>query len=289
MSDKKDVGVEQKKEEIEVKDNAKLEEVSRGYRILYFDEKNFLAKKFSISSIRIYDKSVLSISRYGDELFTRTRNKLIKDPEMITQKEQLRILTERGLWGPNEETELATLRKSASDIINEKGEVESLIAAINSDDKKNVEKTKKLNDRLEKIGKDWIDIYSKYMDVVALNDMYFGDTIEAQAQTNQRKGWLVSCVCLHMDKDNKPFPDKYNSENRLWTAVEDFEKEMESSSLISIMTECMEYWESKDEGESFFVESPDDLSFGSDGDTVKNTESGSTPTQNTVSNLPTSS
>jgi len=37
MSDEKDVGIEHKKQEIEVKDNAKLEEVLRGYRILYFD------------------------------------------------------------------------------------------------------------------------------------------------------------------------------------------------------------------------------------------------------------
>ena len=288
MSDEKDVGVEHKKKEIEVKDNAKLEEVLRGYRILYFDEENFLAKKFKINSIRIYDKSVLSISRYGDDLFTRTKNRLQKDPNMLTQQEQLKILTERGLWSKEREEELAALRQKAQQIIEEKGEAESLIAEL-SGNKKDVEKSKKLHNKLEKIGREWIDVYGKYMEVVALNDNYFSDTIESQAEIAQRKGWIVSTVCKHVNGDGKPLPEEYNQEDCLWKNVEDFDKYMRGDGLISMMTECMDYWESRNEGESFFVESPEDLKYDSDGDTAKNTESDSTQAETTDSESQTNS
>lgn len=288
MSDEKDVGVEHKKKEIEVKDNAKLEEVLRGYRILYFDEKHFLAKQFKINSIRIYDKSVLSISRYGDEMFTRTKNKLQKDSNMLTQQEQLRILTERGLWSTEREEELVALRQQAQNIIEEKSDVESLISELSGEKKKDSDKSKKLQVRLEKIGKEWIDVYSKYMEVVALNDTYFRDTIESQAETSQRKGWIVSCVCKHLNGDDKPLPEGYDSETCLWKNIEDFEKYMKGDGLVSMMTECMDYWESRDEGESFFVESPEDLKYGSDGDMVKTTEPDSTPAPSTDLNSPTS-
>jgi len=266
MSDEKDVGIEHKKQEIEVKDNAKLEEVLRGYRILYFE----------INSIRIYDKSVLSISRYGDELFTRTKNKLQKDPDMLTHKEQLDILTERGLWSKEREEELTNLRKRAGDIINEKGEIESIISELGEEKKKDSVKSKKLQEKLEKVGNEWIDVYSQYMEVVALNDNYFSDTIESQAEIAQRKGWLVSTVCKNLNDDNKPLPDEYNSEKCLWETVDQLEVHMRDNNLIAIMSECMSYWEARTEGESFFVESPEDLKLDSDGDTVDSTESDST-------------
>ena len=289
MSDEKDVGIEHKKQEIEVKDNAKLEEVLRGYRILYFDEKHFLAKEFKINSIRIYDKSILSISRYGDELFTRTKNKLQKDPNMLTHKEQLDILTQRGLWSKEREEELSDLRKRAGDILGEKGEVESLMAELDGAKKKSSEKSKKLQERLQKIGNEWIEVYSQYMEVVALNDNYFSDTIESQAEVAQRKGWMVSAVCKHLNGDEKPLLDEYNSENCLWKTVEDFEVHMRENNLIAIMSECMNYWEARDEGESFFVESPEDLKSDSDGDTVLNTGSDSTQAQTVDSDSPTNS
>ena len=275
MSDEKDVGVEHKKKEIEAKDNAKLEEVARGYRILYFDEKHFLAKKFKINSIRIYDKSVLSISRYGDDLFTRTKNKLQKDPNMLTQQEQMKILTGRGLWGEEKEKELLELKNKAAEIIEDKSGVESLIAEISDKDPKKAEKSKNLHKKLEKIGNEWIDIYGRYMEVVSLNNVYFGDTIEAHAETAQRKGWMVSSVCKHMN-GKELLPNKYNPDNQLWKTVEDFDEEMRDNNLVSMMTECMDYWESRDEGESFFAESPEDLSSDFDGDTPNNMESDST-------------
>jgi len=283
MSDEKDVGVEHQKKEIEIKDNAKLDEILRGYRVLYFDKENFIAKEFGISSIRIYDKSNLSISRYGDDLFTRTRNKLIKDPEMLTQKEQLKILADRGLWGEEQEKELTELRRKAQEIVDQKSEIESLIAELDEKDKNKEQKHKKYNDKLEKVAQEWIDVYSKYMEVVALNDNFFGDTIEAQAEIAQRKGWLVSSVCKHLDDEGKPFDDTYNPDFRLWKSVEELEKDIQDKHLVSLMTECMSYWQSKEEGESFFVESPEDLIFGSDGDTAKNTESDSSQEQETPS------
>ncbi len=288
MSDEKDVGIEQQKKEIEVLDNAKLEEVLRGYRILYFDEKHFLAKQFKINSIRIYDKSVLSISRYGDELFTRTKNKLQKDPEMLTHKEQLDILTERGLWSKDREEELANLRQRAGDILDEKGEVESLIAEMTGDKKKDAAKSKKLQNKLESVGKDWVEVYSQYMQVVALNDNYFRDTIESQAEIAQNKGWLVSSICKNLNGDDKPLPDEYSVENCLWKTVAEFDVNMRDDGLVSIMSEAMNYWESRAEGESFFVESPEDLNFDSDGDTVDNTESGSIQPPTVDSTSPTS-
>jgi hypothetical protein len=246
MSDNvKDVQEQYTKDAVDAEDNVKLLEMNRGYRIAKFNEDNFLARRHKIKSIRIYDKSILALSRYGDELLTRTRNRLMKDPDQLTYDEQLRILTDRGLWSSEREREMTDVRTKAKEIQEERNKILSKIKSA-----KNKKETEELRKKDEEIVELFKDIYIKYFELTNLNMIYFSDTIEVQAETAQRKGWIVSCVCL--DKGD----DEYNPENRIWKDVDELEKDLTIENLQSLISECVMFWEfSGVGGESFFEES----------------------------------
>jgi hypothetical protein len=259
MSDEKDVGVEHKKKQVEIEDNLRLLELTRGYRILMFKEDHFLARLFKIDSIRIYDKSILALSRYGDEMFTRTRNRLMKDGEFLTYQEQMGYLKERGLWSEEREKELMDLRKRASEITEKRSEKMSDLD--NADSEKVTEKLRK---EIEEIGQYWVDVYKQYSELVNINYLYFSDTIEMQAETAQRKAWIVSCVTKNEGDD------KYDPNKRLWKDIEELDSNMRKEDMTSLIQECVLYWDINYGGESFFAESPEELTSDSDGESQKN-------------------
>jgi hypothetical protein len=261
MSDNvNDVQKQHVKDAIDAEDNVRLLEMNRGYRVAPFGKDHFLARRHKINSIRIYDRSVLALSRYGDELLTRTRNRLMKDPDQLTYDEQLRILTERGLWSEEREREMVDVRNRAREIQEDRNKILSKIKTATT--KKEADKLKKKEEEIVDLFK---DIYIKYFELTNLNMVYFSDTIEVQAETAQRKGWIVSCVCL--DKGE----DAYNPDNRVWKSVEDLEKDLTIENLQSLINECVMFWEfSGTGGESFFDESPEGLTSESNSEAQKN-------------------
>jgi hypothetical protein len=245
---------------ISAEDNIKLEEMNRGYRIVYFKDDHFLARRHKINSIRIYDKSVLALSRYGDELLTRTRNRLMKDPDQLTYEEQLRILTERGLWSDDRESEMIDVRNKAKEIQEERNKIISKMKT--SKNKKDADKYKKQEEEIIKL---FQDTYVKYIELANMNMIYFSDTIEIQSQTAQRKGWIVSCVCRNEGDD------EYNPDNRIWKDVDDLEKDLKIENLQALIDESVMFWEfSGTGGESFFAESPEGLTLDSSSEAQTN-------------------
>ena len=192
MSSVKDVGVENEKKAIEVEDNLRLDEIARGYKVLVFGKDHFLARRFKIDSIRIYDKSVLSVSRYGDEMFTRTRNRLIRDEDVLTYVEQMRYLESRGLWDESKEAELVDLRTKVIELNQDKDDYLSTVVASQND-----KLSKKAKERLDKTIKKYQEIFEKYSGLVAINYEFFRDTLEMQAEIAQMKGWIVSTVAFN--------------------------------------------------------------------------------------------
>lgn len=260
MSNVNDVQEKHAQEAVTAEDNLKLNEILRGYRTVYFNEEHFLALRYKINSIRIYDKSVLALSRYGDEMLTRTRNHLMKDPDMLTYEEQMRFLGERGLWSEDRERELLDLREKAREIQENRSKILSKIQK--SKTKKDTDKYKKEEEEVLKI---FQEVYIEYAELTNLNLVYFQDTIEMQAQTAQRKGWISTTVCF--DKGE----DKYNEDNRIWNNVDDLEKDLNFENLQAIIDESTMFWEfSGRGGESFFAESPGELIPDSDGKAQKN-------------------
>jgi hypothetical protein len=250
MSGVKDVVETHEKEAVTAEDNAKLEEMLRGYRVVYFNEDHFLARRHKISSIRIYDKSVLALSRYGDEMLTRTRNRLMKDPDMLTYEEQMRYLEERGLWDDEKEKDLFDLRNKAREMQEDRDKILSKLQSARTKETK--EKYKKEEMDLVKL---FQEVYIKYAELTQLNLQYFQDTIEMQAQTAQRKGHTVSCVCADKKEDVE-----YNPDSRIWKSVEALEKDLSIENLEAILNECVMFWEfSGKVGDSFFAESPEGL------------------------------
>ena len=247
MNSVKDVVDGHVKEAVTAEDNIKLQEMLRGYRISYFNKDHFLARRYKISSICIYDKSVLALSRYGDEQLTQTRNHLMKNPDMLTYEEQMRILEERGLWDDEREKELFDLRNKAREMQEDRNKILSKLQESKS--KETIAKYKKEEEKLVKI---FQETYIKYFELTNLNLQYFQDTIEMQAQTAQRKGWIVSCVCFNKNDG------EYNPDNRIWENVEALEKDLKIENLESLINECTMFWEFSGTGsDSFFAESPE--------------------------------
>lgn len=261
MSDVKDVVETHEKEAVTAEDNIKLQEMLRGYRVVYFNEDHFLTRRHKINSIRIYDKSVLALSRYGDEMLTRTRNRLMKDPDMLTYEEQMTILEERGLWDDEREKELLDLRNRAREMQEDRSKILSKLQESKS--KADKSKYKKEEEKLVKL---FQEVYIKYAQLTNLNLQYFQDTIEMQAQTAQRKGHTVSSVCFNREEDG----EEYNLENRIWSTVEDLEKDLNIENLESLVNECTMFWEfSGTGGDSFFAESPEGLKSDSNSEAQK--------------------
>jgi len=261
MNSVKDVVESHEKEAVTAEDNIKLQEMLRGYRVVYFNKDHFLARRHKIKSIRIYDRSVLVLSRYGDEMLTRTRNRLMKDSDMLTYEEQMRYLEERGLWDDEKEKDLLDLRNKAREMQEDREKLLSKLQSAKTKETK--EKYKKEEMELVKL---FQDVYIKYAELTNLNLQYFQDTIEMQAQTAQRKGHIVSCVCVDKEEDKQ-----YNPDSRIWDSVETLEKDLNKENLEAILNECTMFWEfSGKVGDSFFAESPEGLISDSSTEVPKN-------------------
>ena len=239
---------------IVTEDNKRLQEVLRNYRILYLDKDNFIRKLFNIESIRIYDKSLLKISKYGDNEFTRERNRLLRDGDFLTYKEQMDILKKRGIWSEENENRIDQLRHQADEFIEEK---DALLTKLDNGDQS-------VKKRLNKIKDEIVKIHNELLELLGFQVNFFRDTIEMRAQIKQQMGWMVSAVCRNDGED------KYNENKRLFKSVEDLEEHLNESDFVSLLNECNSYW-SLMEGkqESFFAESPEELILESDGKRAK--------------------
>jgi hypothetical protein len=255
----KDVSAASEKKAVESEDNIRLEDISRGYKIFYLSKDHFLSRLYNIDSIRIYDKSIMSISRYGDELYTRTRNRLIKDPDMLTYDEQLRYLSERGLWSDEHEERLAKLREKVAEANEDKDFLKSRIVSSDSN-----EEVKSTGEQMNNVVKIYTDFFNEYSDLLTLNLTYFKDTLEMQAEMAQMKGWIVSSVTKNVGGG------RYNPDDRLWKSIDDLNRDLKEHNFISIKDECVSFWGfGNSGGESFFAESPEELTSGSDGEDLK--------------------
>ena len=194
-------------------------------------------------------------------MLTRTRNKLMKDSDMLTYEEQMKLLEQRNLWDDEKEKQLLDLRERAKEMQEDRSKVLSKLNESRS--KKDTEKYKKEEEKIVKL---FQDVYIQYAELTRLNLIYFSDTIEIQAQTAQRKGWITSCVCF----DNEESGEEYSADNRVWKNVEELEKDLNFENLEVILNECTMFWEfSGTGGDSFFAESPEGLKLDSNTEVQK--------------------
>lgn len=230
-----------------VSDNSRLSELLRGYRVLRFDDKNFLFRKFKVNSVRIYDRSIFSVARYGDELFTITKNKLLRDEKYLSYEENMNLLKKRGLWDENKDAQLRELKNKAFQILQDR------------DKEASSEKKKKKNEN--EFMSEFVKLYNDYYDLATQHTNYFKDTIEMSAQIEQSKGWMVSSICYDDG------PDAYDSSKCLWKDVDQFDADMRNDLFASLVKECNDFWDFTGRGnESFFGGSQDGPISGSDGE-----------------------
>ncbi len=281
MSDNvKDVNESNEQKSVTALDNARLEETLRGYRVLYFNQDHFLARLFKIDSIRIYDKSILSISSYGDRMFTKTKNILMKNMDILTYQEQMEILESRGLWNDEREKELDELKNRARELSEDKDKKMSKVQSSRSK-----KKQKEESEEAEKMVELYREIFEKFTELAGINYFYFKDTIEMQCEQAQRKGWIVSAVCRNVDDDGKDLPCRHDTENQVWADTQSLESDMKDKDLTSLISECINYWDFQSGGgDSFFAESPDELTSGSDGEPQNDSTSNSSREQETPLN-----
>jgi len=252
MADRK---LADEKKAIAIEDNEKMDEVFKGYRVLYLGEDNFIRRKFGVDSIRIYDKNILKISKYGDNEFVRERNRLLRDGDYVTYKEQMEILKKRGLWSEDHENRIEILRKKADELIEEK---DALISKIDNGDKNASAAVENIKDEITKT-------HNELLELLTFQINFFGDTIEMKAQTKQQMGWMVSAICRNEGDD------KYDENKRLWKSVEELEEDMKKQDFVNILNECNSFWDLMEgKNESFFAESPEELTQDSAGEHQKN-------------------
>jgi len=258
--DVKDVGKKDLRDEahaIHTEDNLRLEESLRGYRVLYLSDKNFIKKLFNINSIRIYDKTFLNISRYGDEEFTKERNRLIRNGDYLTYAEQMKILKDRGVWSEDHEDEIAKLKEESENILEEKDRLFSKIANAESEDD-----AAGYRENAEELAKEISKIHDRLLELLNVQVTYFRDTIEMRAQMRQQLGWIVSSVC----RDDGQA--KYDNSKTLWKSIEDIESDLNQIDITQLLNECTDFWNALSrDSESFFGESPEEVTSDSDGDT----------------------
>jgi len=273
MKNVKDVVSEQKKVEKEkplkdtdradhVTDSSVLEETIRGYRVVYFNKAHVLHRVFGIDSIRIYDKSLLKVSKYGDQEYTKERNRLLLEGSYLTYHEQMSILKEKNIWSEDHEARLKDMRSEVNEMIEQQNEIiESIEIAEKAKDKKEVAN---LKEQLADLSKRMVELHNALLELSSIQLTYFRDTIENRAQVVQQMGWVVSSVCRNEGDD------RYNPEMQLWSDIDALEADLKDNDFGMLLNECASFWmDGGGASESFFGESPDELTLDSDGEQPK--------------------
>jgi len=234
------------------KDDIMLQEVLRGYRIAYLNDDHFIKRLFNIDSIRIYDKTILAIANYGNNEFVKARGRLLRDPDYITKEEQLKILEDRGIWSKQHDSKMSDLSLEVDELINERNILFEKIEKAEKAKKKKV--VADLTNEVDALAVRMKALHEELINMTETYTMFFKDTIELKAQMKQYMGWIASAVCRNEGDDT------YDDSKRLWRTVEDIEKDLSDNNFTLLLSEAADFWNSdSSEAESFFAESPADL------------------------------
>jgi len=237
----------QTKEETTIKENEVLDKTHRIYMVYELPQKSFLRQKYGIDRIRIYDKDIMPILRYGNMIFAKEKGRLIREGEAITVYEQRKIAEENGWWTDEDEKELEQL----SEIVQER--LRALEYAVAEHQEADENDRPKLGEEVDKRNEELTEAMDKYYRKLTIKTNIFGHTVEFIALERQKLAFLAAAVCY--DEGD----DRYDPEKRIWKTVEDLENgDFRLEDLSDLIFTAESYWNSGGNLENpFFGGSPE--------------------------------
>jgi len=238
----------QTKEETTIKENEVLEQTHRLFKIYELPKDSFLRSKYGIDRVRIYDKDLMPILRYGNMVFAKEKSRLIREGEAMTVYEQQKIAEENGWWTDDDDKELEELMEIARERLRE---LEYAIADHQEADEKD---RSKLGDVVDEKYQEFAEAMNKYYKKLAIKTSIFGHTVEFMAIEKQKLALLVAAVCY--DEGD----EKYDPEKRIWKTLDELENgDFLLGDLSDLIFAAESFWNAGGGLENpFFGGSPED-------------------------------
>lgn len=211
-------------------------EIKSGYRTMVLDE--FMDKK----NVEIHIHRLTS----GDEsqaadAYARSFSRLIKDKDLMTQKQMLKLMKEKEIWGDKEEGKFDDLQEQMRDIQLE-------IAKMRQKGKYNKAQMNRFRTK-------WKERRRELMGLIEEKTDFLGKTVEGRAGEEEIKVKLSLCV-------------KYPDGKRLWGSLDEINAEYSLVDVQRICNEALLYWAGLTQ--EIIDSLPTDLLFGGEESDPKN-------------------
>jgi len=192
------------------------EEIIQGYRIV--DLKNFRGKDMEV---KIKFPNV-EVDSDASKIYSKTMSELLMgDQQVITKIEMERKLTQRGIWGKEQEDEIEAIDDRMIDLMREGQEMHS---------KNTVDPV-----RLEILKKEYLELKAKKNSMITKRENFMSSTVEGMSDISALEYKLFMC-CEDMDG------------KRLWNTYDDFRKEYNRFAVVDLLQKAMIFWSGLPQG-----------------------------------------
>ncbi len=196
-----------------------LKEINSKYRSIKLDE--FRGNKDV--EIHIYQPTSKE-GAIASDAYTHKYNKLMRDPDLLTKKQMLKIMEERGIWGKEQEDKYTNLQDDMQEI-----RLATQKLRANAERRKVPEDDPRVKKDLDNLRKQFEGKHREGIAMLEDKASYLSRTIEASAEEEEIKTKLSLCV---------KFPDG----TLVWPTIEDLEAETDRLAIIKITQESMFFW-----------------------------------------------
>ena len=164
--------------------------------------------------VRVYKLTTENDSRATDH-YTKTYNRLMKDPDMMPKIQLKKILKEKGVLGTDQQNEIENVKEELENI-------QYFVAKMRYKgrfDKKTLEDNRKK----------WFEKRDKLIELTSLESEVLSHSIEGRAEEEEYKHKLFSSV-------------KYSDETPVWPTLDDLNKETDKASVTKILNSAIYFW-----------------------------------------------
>lgn len=187
--------------------NTALKEIRSQYRTITLDS---FREKENVD-IRIYQPTEKENSILADAR-AKVYSKLIRDEELLTIKEMLKVLKKRGIWGDEEDSKLENIQEECKDI-----EYKVNLMRKNEDAD------------FSELKKQWLKKKSEFNDLLAEKNSLLSNTIERLVDNEEIKLKLSLCV-------------KFDDGTLVWDSVDALNDETDRVAMNKILNEALLFW-----------------------------------------------
>lgn len=148
-------------------------------------------------------------------IYSKAHNRLIKDPDLLTNSQMKKLLEERNLWGKEQEDALQAIRDQMRDI-------ELSVAHMRVKPPYNKATMLRLRTK-------WFELRDKLQELNLQRESYYSNTVEGLAEEEKIKSKLSLCV-------------KYPDGKKVWNSITELDQEEDKTNLMTLMQEAVLFW-----------------------------------------------